>query len=47
MLHNEEGGLGYYIMTNFVDDVGHLVLAEHLKSRKPQYIVHIIGWGRQ
>ena len=34
-------------MANFGDDVGHLMLQEQLKSRKPQYTVHIIGWGRQ
>jgi EamA domain-containing membrane protein RarD len=47
MLHKEEVSLGYYIMKHFVDDVGHLVLQEQLKSRKHQYIVHIIRWGRQ
>jgi len=47
MLHKEEDKLGCYIMTNFVDDVGHLVFQEKLKSSKSQYRVHRIGWGRQ
>ena len=32
MLYNEEGNLVYYTMTNFVDDMGHLVFQEELKS---------------
>lgn len=32
MLYNEGGNLGYYILTNFVDDMGHLVFQELLKS---------------
>jgi hypothetical protein len=30
------GNLGFYIMMNFVVYMGHLVLQEQLKSRKPQ-----------